>query len=220
MSEIARDPHLSETMIRLYWRDQLSEHEERLVEEHYLECPSCQSRVYSAEAAATAPDAPATAVRNRWRVSQWVAAAIVALSIGGAAWYSRGLNRSPGQSENDATSAPASAGWHIARLAPPLRIGAAPDVHVGNGEIVVFVLDAREAGPGRERFDVELLGVDQRRLLTLSRVASTDLGELHVPVDEALLVEGMHSFEVAGHGTHVGFPFMVRRDQSPPNQPQ
>jgi hypothetical protein len=202
-----RSPHLSDNVIELYWRDQLSDHEERRVEEHYLDCASCQRRVYEAETR-SAHHAAAPSPPSMWWL--WTAAAIGGIVLAGVAWQQQWFGSGSGTTT---VAAPiAESALTVARLAPPLRNATAPEVRLTGEGVVLFVLDVREAGPGGSVLDVDLLNGEQQPVLRLRGVRSSAEGELRVPVEASVLIAGTYTFDVHSGALKVGLPFVVRRE--------
>jgi hypothetical protein len=194
--------HLSDKEIRAYWRERLSEEDERRVEEHYLECLECQARVRDAERQSQAASPRAWA---------WAAAAAVVVGIGLYSvwpWFEEKANRRPAPIQGG-SQPPTTGMMAVVHLAPPTRNDSATIVTPAGR--MVFALDAREAGAGGTRFDVTLSGPDGAIALTTPSAESSANGEVRVAVETAQLRDGPYAFELRAGSLAVGYSFLIRR---------
>lgn len=197
-----RSRHVSDADIRAYWRDRLSEEDERRVEEHYLDCVECQARVGDAEGQSRA------VTPRTWALA---AAATIVIGLGLYATWPRlqdaaNRGRAPVQGSSPTSTFGVVA---VVHLAPPTRNDAA--VVVMPAGRVVFALDAREAGSGGTRFGVTLSGPEGPIVLTTRIAESSAGGEVRVPVETSELRDGPYSFELRSGSSTVGYSFLIRR---------
>lgn len=214
--------HLADEDIDAYWKGELSPGDEQRVEQHYLDCADCQTRVHAVE---TLIDAlrrtPDPIARAATRVRAWqMAAALFATVAAGATWQSLRLAsdaRAPVASRDrppPAAAARVEAGplaTLIVALSPPTRSQPAADLTLSpDVSLVVFKLDVREAGAPGTRFDVSLVDPNGRVLLRLSESVSTPDGTVRVPVDRSLVGAGQFLFEVSAGSAPVAIPFIIQ----------
>ncbi|MEW6319824.1 MAG: zf-HC2 domain-containing protein [Acidobacteriota bacterium] len=203
---IERAGHLSDAEIDAYWTGRLATADEEKVELHLLECADCRERAAAVEALVEGLRAePRATTRSRVRIWQ-VAAASFAIAAAGATVQLLRVQRAAAPVVE---TLPAQ-GLTVVALAPPTRSADAPEVAVAaDVSIVVFELDAAEAGAALGPCDVTLSGPDGRPLARLTGVAPTG-GVVRVPIDRAQLSPGRFVFEVAGPSGTVTLPFLLR----------
>jgi hypothetical protein len=206
--------HLSDAEIDAYWKGTLTADEEERLEQHYLDCNDCAARVRVVEDLTGLRPQPGETpsgviVYGRQRVG-WALGAAAVLVIGVlAGWQAGGARRAAVETAPPAAIPAGST--TLARLVPPTRDSSPQTVTVPVSGVVVFELDAREAGAGGTRFDVTLADAAGRTMLQVSGVLSTADALVRVPVDAALLAPAQYIFELHVGPTVVGFPFLLRR---------
>lgn len=221
----SRASHVTDDEIDRYWKATLPAQDEARVEQHYLDCADCQTRVaLVAELVHALQAEPASipmgsADLRRWQAAAAVMAAIAMLTT----WqWATGLleTRQPGRSGD----APASAtGAHadealstIVALVPPTRDGNAATVTLAStGPVVIFEIDASEAGPPGGRLGVTLTDARGDVVLQLRGVVSTQTGIVRVPVERFVLSPGSFVFELTGGSTTVAVPLLIRLAAAP-----
>lgn len=217
--------HLTDEEVDAYWRGTLSTTAEARVEQHYLACADCRERVRLVETlidALRAEPVPITRTPANARVWQAVAAvmaaAVVATSWGWASSVREARQRSV-SGETLPFAAPrrgdTALSTLVGPLSPPTRDGTAATVTLAaDTPVVVFEIDAREAGPPGSRFDVSLAGPTGDVVLRLHDVLSTDAGTVLVPVARSVLGPGQFLFEVAAGSSTVALPLVIHSTAS------
>ncbi|MBY0495878.1 MAG: hypothetical protein K2Y23_16840 [Cyanobacteria bacterium] len=214
MAPAQRPVHLSDSEIDAYSTGRLPAADEERLEVHFLECDECRERVAAVEVLVDALRLePPAASQSRVPVGLWkTAAAIFAIVAAGATWQWIRLARESGVvTPPSAWSVQTDAGVSTMRVGiePPTRSGAAIPLTVPtNVAIVMFDLDAREAGAPGESFDVSLTGPGGRRLLRLE-ARSSPAGRIEIPVHRSLLGSGQFVFELGRERTVVALPVLI-----------
>jgi hypothetical protein len=204
--------HLSDAQIDDYWTGRLADADAERVELHYLECAQCRERAGAIEQLVDAlrrERVPAARPLLSARAWQRLAATL-AIVVVGAAWQWAREDR-----VSDAPSASVLVDRRGARstltvaIEPPTRGSAAAEVRVPDGvAIVVFDLDAREAGAAGTTFDVTLTGAGGRSIMRV-QARSSDTGRVELPVHRSLLNSGPFQFEIARDGTTIAIPISI-----------
>lgn len=210
--------HLTDAEIEAYWKGNLGGADEDRVEEHYVACADCRTRVAALETLLEALCAESlTAARAIMRLRAWqLAAAVFAGLAVGAAWLWGPLDRDHAPAGSPfvaATVRPDGGplGLAMVPLAPPTRGQTGGDVAVpADATLLVFELDVREANASGGRFDVSLTNDAGRVVLRLGEVAPTDTGILRVPVDASLVSGGRYLFTATAGAATVAIPFLIR----------
>ena len=210
-----RAAHLSDADIDAYWMGKLSEADEERVEQHYLDCSECQSRVAAVEALIEGLHAPASSApfRAGWLGVWQFAAAAFAIAAVGATWQWARLAREPRVAP--VPTAVSVLNTAVVPLAPPTRASQRAEVTLAPGvSIVIFAIDAAEAGAPGSRFDVTLSSATGGAVVRLTRIASSPSGVIHVPVERSLLTSGEFAFEVTGTSNTTVLPVLIREADS------
>ena len=211
--------HLSDVEIDAYWKGQLAAADEERIEIHYLECAECRARVAAVETLVGALRLEAAPTgRSRPSRRLWLAAAAVfAVVTIATAWQWGRLADDPGSRiavpEAVAPADGNAAATFRVAVEPPTRSASATPVALPSGAaIVLFDLDAREAGAPGTMFDVALSGPDARSIIRVAARSSAD-GRVEVPVRRSLLKPGRHQFEVTHQGVTVTLPLLIDDSQ-------
>ena len=136
-----------------------------------------------------------------------------AIAAAGATWqWTRLLRESRVAAAPTTVSALNTA---MVALAPPTRSPERAEVTLAPSvSIVIFALDAAEAGAPGSRFDVSLTAPPGRPIVRLTGIASSASGVLRVPVERSLLTGGEFVFEMAGGSGVTALPFLIREANS------
>lgn len=213
--------HLTDEDVDAYWKGTLSATEETRVEQHYLDCADCETRVRLVETlidALRAEPPPMSRVFGDARVWQAVAAVMTAVAVVTSWEWASSMReaRQPGGSGQTpsfttARREEAALSTLVGPLAPPTRDANAATVTLGtNARVVVFEIDAREAGPPGSRFNVSVAGPGGDVVLRLRQVVSTDTGLVLVPVERSVLGPGQLLFEVTAGSATVAVPVLIQ----------
>ena len=101
-------------------------------------------------------------------------------------------------------------------LEPPTRGAAVTEVTVPSGvSIVVFDLDAREAGAPRTVFDVSLTGSGGRLVMRVAAPSSVE-GKIELPLHRSLLDPGPYQFDITHQGLTVSLPVLIQQSTQQP----
>lgn len=193
--------HLTDDEIDAYWRERLPESDIARVEEHYLECATCQARVRSVEDLIGELNARSAAVAHPTPAWRWpaIAASLAAIAVVSSWLWMRNASIDPGASAGAPASTVPSAEATPIRLAPPTRSEGRNTIALGSlPPTVVFEIDAREAGAPGSQFGVVLHDGRGATLLTVHQVVSNNAGLILVSVETAQLRTGALVFEISG----------------------
>jgi hypothetical protein len=209
--------HLAGDEIDAYWRGQLTADAEEQLEQHFLECASCQRRVREIEALIdmVRADAPPAAARSRPAWWGLAAAVLMLCTIGGwLAMRTGSLDEVRAADPQISVRPPAGeAGITLAvRLSPPTRGSAAQVVALGpDVSRVRFQLDVREGGAPETRFEL-VLSTANGVVLQRQNLVSDAAGMVEIAVERSLLSPGALLFDVRSSAVSVSLPFVVHHD--------
>ena len=213
--------HLSDVDIDAYWTGRLGAADEERVERHYLDCAACRERVGAVEALVDAlrldpaPALPPAASVRAWQLTAAVLATVATLATWQWARLARdgGVNQSP-----PAVVRTDGSTFSTLRVAiePPTRSASATEVTLPSDvSIVIFDVDAREAGAPLTLFDV-LLTDSGGRLVMRVQARSSAEGRIDLPVHRSLLEPGAYQFDLTHEGATVALPLLIHQSIQQP----
>jgi len=213
--------HLTAEEVDRYWTRRLPDDQMLAIEEHYLDCGDCLSRIRDVEVLVQGLRGVSSSTRTAvdWRLGLAAGLALVCVGLLLERDHLRGQvrelegARARFAAPTPRPSSPAEGPWS----APLLRaVQRSSELQVlsppPSARLAWLNFEALEAGPPGAALSVSLLDADGKAVVRMGRLTSSPEGRIALPVAAELLTAGDYVAELrAGGEAPLRIPFSVRR---------